>query len=616
MVYKTEDVVRDEVGKTMGLCNTEDVRAGVGQITTFNQLGIPGINDKPDGWYLPYDKTKPALILECKAEQVDITTRRCVTEIKKNCRIVLDAGYEKVFGLLTNGKKSLGFMNNEPVDIPAEVQSVEWYLDRFSVKGIDKDHIYNLTQRINNCLHSEFGIKNLYHRMIFTACALVARRYGADLNSAANLGWAAFQSEVKRALNQAFIRAQNQNTKLDQLLEVFGDIRMNLNVNSEDAKEQARIKNILKSFAGWVIEISDCINSSEWRGEDVMAIFFNEFNRYKKKSENGQVFTPEHITDFMYNLCECNQDSIIFDGTCGSGSFLTKAMRNMMRDAGGPETSKAAAIKEKQLYGIEFDKEIYALACANMLLHKDGKTNLVQGDTRSEWAAGWIKEKLDNKRNVCVLMNPPYENKFGCLEIVKNCLDNVPSGSIAAIILPEKKLEKAGKGIVKDILEAHRLEKIIKLPEDLFFGVGVSTSIYLFKTGTPQNGQEIYTAYIEDDGLEVVKNQGRHDIHNRWSAISERALTEIRRQTVGGEFHGAWIDPGKCLSYQVPTKPFQIREEDFRKAAMDYILFQKGINAADLRNRVTDKVMYSSEVVGTDDEQLIIKIEKNKGEQG
>lgn len=610
MVYKTEDVVRDEVGKTLGLCNSSDVQAGVGQITTFNQLGITGVNDKPDGWYLPYDKTKPALILECKAEQVDITTRRCVTEIKKNCRILLDAGYEKVFGLLTNGKKSLGFMNNEPVDIPAEVQQVQWYLERFSVKGIDKDHIYNLTQRINNCLHSEFGIKNLYHRMIFTACALVARRYGADLNSAANLGWNAFQSEVKRALNQAFIRAQNQNTKLDRLLEVFGDIRMNLNVNSEDAKEQARIKNILKSFAGWVIEISDCINSSEWRGEDVMAIFFNEFNRYKKKSENGQVFTPEHITDFMYNLCECNQDSIIFDGTCGSGSFLTKAMRNMMRDAGGPETSKAAAIKEKQLYGIEFDKEIYALACANMLLHKDGKTNLVPGDTRSEWAAGWIKEKLGNKRNVCVLMNPPYESKFGCMEIVKNCLDNVPSGSVAAIILPEKKLEKAGKGIVKDILEAHRLEKIIKLPEDLFFGVGVSTSIYLFKTGIPQNGQEIYTAYIEDDGLEVVKNQGRHDIHNRWPAISERALTEIRRQTVDGEFHGTWIDPGKCLSYQVPAKPFQISEEDFRKTAMDYILWQKGINATALRSKVINKVMYSGDLVSMDDESVAIKVVK------
>lgn len=571
----TEDEVRKYVDERLGLHSTAEVRAGTGQITTFNQLGIEGVADKPDGWYLPYDKTKPALILECKAQNIDIGTKKCVEEVKKNCRIVMDAGWNRVFGLLTNGKKSLGFMNNEPVDIPQEIQNVEWYLGRFDVKGIDKDHIYQVTQRINNCLHSEFGIKNLYHRMIFTACALVAKRYGADLVSGAANGWITFHMSIKSALQQAFIRAQNQNVKLDLLLEVFSEIRMNLNVNSEDAKEQAHVKDILKSFAGWVVEISDCINSSEWRGEDVMAIFFNEFNRYKKKSESGQVFTPEHITEFMYDLCECNQDSVIFDGTCGSGSFLTKAMRNMMRESGGPDTQKAAAIKANQLYGIEFDREIFALACANMLLHKDGKTNLAQGDTRSEWACEWIREHLGNKRNVCILMNPPYENKFGCMEIVKNCLDNVPSGSTAAFILPEKKLEKASKRIVSEILDRHRLEKIIKLPENLFFGVGVSTSIFVFKTGMPQNGQEIYTAYIEDDGLEVVKNQGRHDIHDRWPAISERSLIEIQRLMMDGEFHGAWIDPKKCLSYQVPPKPFVIREEDFQKTALDYLLWQK-----------------------------------------
>lgn len=608
----TEDKVRDEVGRKLGLVDTKDIQAGVGQITTFNQLGIAGVADKPDGWYLPYDKSQPALIVECKAQGVDIGTKKCVEEIKKNCRIVLDAGWEKCFGLLTNGKKSLGFMNNEPVDIPSEVQSVDWYLARFDAKGIDKDKIYQLTQRINNCLHSEFGIKNLYHRMIFTACALVAKRYGADLVSGAANGWVTFHMSIKSALQQAFIRAQNQNVKLDLLLEVFGEIRMNLNVNSEDAKEQKHVKEVLQDFAGWVIEISDCINSSEWRGEDVMAIFFNEFNRYKKKTESGQVFTPEHITEFMYDLCECNQDSVIFDGTCGSGSFLTKSMRNMMRESGGPDTAKAAAIKANQLYGIEFDREIFALACANMLLHKDGKTNLAQGDTRSEWACEWIRSHLGNKRNVYILMNPPYENKFGCMEIVKNCLDNVPSGSTAAFILPEKKLEKASKRIVSEILDSHRLEKIIKLPENLFFGVGVSTSIFVFKTGTPQNGQEIYTAYIEDDGLEVVKNQGRHDIHGRWPAISERALMEIRRLTVDGEFHGTWIDPKKCLSYQVPPKPFEIREEDFQKTALDYLLWQKNVNVSELKSKLIDRVLYGSELVDADTESMTVRIEKGE----
>ena len=79
---QTEDKVRDAVNSILDLHDSKDVQAGVGQITTFNQLGISGVNDKPDGWYLPYDKSQPVLILECKAENVDISTRKCVDEIK------------------------------------------------------------------------------------------------------------------------------------------------------------------------------------------------------------------------------------------------------------------------------------------------------------------------------------------------------------------------------------------------------------------------------------------------------------------------------------------------------------------------------------------------------
>ena len=39
-------------------------------------------------------------------------------------------------------------------------------------------------------------------------------------------------------------------------------------------------------FVNKVNEISEYFTSSYWNGEDVMAIFFNEFNRYKGKSES------------------------------------------------------------------------------------------------------------------------------------------------------------------------------------------------------------------------------------------------------------------------------------------------------------------------------------------
>ena len=74
------------------------------------------------------------------------------------------------------------FKNNVEVnDVSDVLQDKEYYIALFTKNTIDKQHIYNLTKRINDCLHTEFGIKNLYHRMIFTACALVAKRYEAIL---------------------------------------------------------------------------------------------------------------------------------------------------------------------------------------------------------------------------------------------------------------------------------------------------------------------------------------------------------------------------------------------------------------------------------------------------
>ena len=106
-----------------------------------------------------------------------------------------------------------------------------------------------------------------------------------------------------------------------------------------------------------------------------------------------------------------------------------------------------------------------------------------------------------NKKITKVLMNPPFERKYGCLKIVENVLDNVPQHTICAFILPDNKLEKDKSDL---ILKKHRLQKIIKLPEKVF-SEGITTSIFVFEAGVPQNGREIFGCYIEADGLETVK---------------------------------------------------------------------------------------------------------------
>lgn len=505
--------------------------------------------------------------------------------------------YKQVIGILYNGIDIRVFKDHEEITgLSTELQNKKYYLSLFENTPIDKNLIYTLTARINNTLHNSFGIKNLYHRMIFTACALVAVKEGATLYE--GMEYDVFHQAILSQLNKSLKEAKKQNQKLELLSEVYADIKMNRTDNQE----------AIDNFIKWVKQISEHINSRHWHGEDVMGIFFNEFNRYKPKSESGQIFTPDHITDFMYKLIDVNQDDYVLDAACGSGGFLVKSMANMMYEAGGPDTSKSKKIKSSQLYGIEFDREIFALACANMLIHKDGKTNIEQLDTRSEEACEWIKSQTKITK---VLMNPPYERKYGCLTIVKNVLDNVPIGTKCAFILPDKKLEKdfKDKKYGNKLLKNHRLIKIIKMPENLFFGVGVTTSIFIFEAGKPQNGQEIFACYMEDDGLETVKNQGRHDVRGKWAAIEEYWVDVMHKQRDTKYHTDQWIKPSEHLSYQMPEKPFEIYEEDFIKTAMDYLMFQRGIDVKEFGDNLLNKTMYSGTVSEKED-SVVITLER------
>lgn len=593
-MYKTEDQVRDLAGDTLFKnLESDTIEFGVGQVTTFNKLNptkFKGILDKPDGWYLPPNINDVAVVLECKSSDKDLTNSKTNDEILKNIKI-LNKVYRRVVGILYNSVSCIVYKNEVIFKTESNLKNIDYYLHLFDEDNIDKQLIYTITKRINDSLHIDFGIKNLYHRMIFTACALVAKRFGASLFK--GMDYPTFHTSIHSTLSKSLVNCRKQNQKLDLLLEVFAEIKMNSTEN-QDA---------IDNFIDNVSKISDCLNSKYWNGEDVMAIFFNEFSRYQKKPQNGQVFTPDHITSFMYRLIECSKDDFILDATCGSGSFLVKAMCNMINEAGGQYSSESDIIKNTHLYGIEFDREIFALACANMLIHKDGKTNLEQLDTRTESACEWIKSKPITK----VLMNPPYESKYGCMPIVENVLNSVKACTDCAFILKDTQLEKASKKQIKRILSNHKLIKIIKLPEPLFFGVGVTTSIFVFKAGQPQNDQEIFGCYIEDDGLETVKNKGRQDIKHRWHDIEDYWIDSISKLRDTKYNTAQWIKPSEHLSYQMPEKPFEISEEDFKKTAMDYIFFKNGIDTKFFGEKLLNATLYGSEI-SSDENGVNIKI--------
>ena len=260
----TEDQVRDKARDILGLTDKDGVRAGVGQITTFNQLGFSGVADKPDGWYLPENPMETAVILETKAENISLGDKQ-ISELLKNVKIV-EGKYNNVVGILYNGEDTKVYKGAEEYigNGSETLQNIEYYISLFVVDNIDKERIYELTAKINNCLHGKFKIENLYHRMIFTACALVAKRYNALMME--GMSYSIFQNSIKERLEAELADDEKQNSKLKMLTEVFSDIKMGLNVDSANASEQERIKTIIGEFIGWVTDISECINSDACHG--------------------------------------------------------------------------------------------------------------------------------------------------------------------------------------------------------------------------------------------------------------------------------------------------------------------------------------------------------------
>lgn len=209
-------------------------------------------------------------------------------------------------------------------------------------------------------------------------------------------------------------------------------------------------------------------------------------------------------------------------------------------------------------------------------------------------------------------MNPPYERKYGCMKIVKNVLDSVPKGTKCAFILPDKKLEKdfKDKKFGNKVLKDHTLSTIIKLPENLFFGIGLTTSIFVFETGKAQKGKNIIGYYIEEDGLETVKNKGRQDIKNKWQEIENYWITAIHDGVDEKYNTRQIINPSKHLSYQMPEKAFAVYEEDFVKTMVDYEMFKREIDLKNFKERLTKKILYVSEVDSKDE---VISIIVKKG---
>mgnify|MGYP000918639741 FL=1 len=472
------------------------------------------------------------------------------------------------------------------------LRTMDEYVDFYTSKINDKEKVMQNTYKLNEMLHRHSIPEKL--RSQFVGTCLLALKNGLDY-STPSLTAAQIRTRIKEVLEDLLNSDINKAEKLALL---------NRNVLGDQYVRQLNIaafREILKFIEDNILPF---INDKSTSGQDLLNLFFVTFNKYVGKSDKNQAFTPDHVTDFMAKITGVNKHSVVLDPCCGSGSFLVRAMTQALDDCA--TAAEQENVKKQQIFGIEFDENVYGLATTNMLIHSDGNSNIRQGSCFD--LADWIKEAKPN----VILMNPPYngqrihlpksyvntwskdkkEDPSKGLYFVKylaDTLNSINHQAKLAVLLPVAcAIGTSGEiaRLKREILEENTLDAVFTLPNEIFYpGASASACCMVFKIGikhTDISNPDTFFGYCKDDGFKKKKNLGRVELvdsttgKSRWVEIEKEWIELYKnRRSVDGlsaTHKVSGDDEWLCEAY-MKTDYTKLTERDFQQTINDYLAY-------------------------------------------
>ena len=204
---------------------------------------------------------------------------------------------------------------------------------------------------------------------------------------AANLG---------EIMNKTLEKIEEDNK--DKLEGIFRSIDFNNKNKLGDTKERnAILQNLLEDFSDARLDL----RPSMLEGNDIIGDAYEYLIAHFASDagkKGGEFYTPSEVSTLLARLVEPKDGDMIYDPTCGSGSLLIKA-------------SKEVGSKNFRLYGQEKNGQTHALCKMNMFLHEINDAVIEWGDT--------IRNPLHLQDNLIktfdiVVANPPFSlDKWG-----------------------------------------------------------------------------------------------------------------------------------------------------------------------------------------------------------
>lgn len=262
------------------------------------------------------------------------------------------------------------------------------------------------------------------------------------------------------------------------------------------------------------LNIRSAMNSST----DVLGQFYEVFLKYGNGAkEIGIVLTPRHITRFAVEAVGISSEDVVLDPACGTGGFLVAAF-DYVRENSTPQQTER--FKKYNIFGIEQESAVAALAIVNMIFRGDGKNNITEGNcfstyltkksVRGHSTAVYVGQqpKPGDEPITRVLMNPPFALKGGTdkeYRFVSQALAQMADGKILFALLPLNCLFGARDEKVwrrDDLLAKNTLLAVVSLPDELFYPAAQKqVAAVIVKKGIPHpKNQSVFWARVEKDG--------------------------------------------------------------------------------------------------------------------
>lgn len=267
---------------------------------------------------------------------------------------------------------------------------------------------------------------------------------------------------------------------------IFRNIDFNSS-NLGDAKGKVtRLRTLLNDFYSLILSSSH-LESNDVIGGAYEFLIANFASDSGKKA--GEFFTPAEVSTLLAKLTKSKSGSRIYDPTCGSGSLLIKAGR----EVGDNNFS---------LFGQEANGSTWALAVMNMYLHGYDSAIIRWGDTlrNPKHKEGDALMLFDT-----VVANPPFSldkwgaddlasdqyNRFwrglppkskGDWAFISHMLESLNNNGKAGVVVPHGVLFRgAAEGKIRtQTLQEDIIEAVIGLPSNLFFGTSIPAAIVIF----------------------------------------------------------------------------------------------------------------------------------------